>query len=166
MAKSSFSLEELFLAIHDSVTKATAVARDQGKHDLTGEFFEFNEDESCWVPKTIRVKMPVFVAGKQEERIFDVPLYALAKHQSLVMKELKIDLDVELDGLDEAEAHNDDLDASQRIRIGGPKRGLFSSITGGRRKGARASVEIKFEGGDPAEGVLRLNDKLVQVLPS
>ena len=91
-------------------------------------------------------------AGELVNHTYTVPLYALANHQGISLKTLEIDMDVEFGGLEES---------------GGKAKRMKASL-GSRRskKGATsASVKMVFEGANPCEGAMRINDILVKTLP-
>jgi hypothetical protein len=146
----SFKLESLFRGLHDSVSKATDVARDRGIEDLRQDFFEPDENGKL-SPKVINVILPHMEGGKLVEREFNIPLYALAKHQSLVIDELKINMHMGLHC-----ACDDEPEVLARLSSKDVSSGCGCSS---------AEVEIVFRGTAPPEGVLRINDQLVKTLP-
>ncbi len=148
-------LDALFKSLHDAVVQASEVARDSNIDELKTDFFEpetVAEGDAAgrapgeyYRPKMVNLLLPSFENGKKTERPYAVPLYALAKQQSLCLDELKIQLNVELHGLD--------------------GQNTVASPTGPRERGSTAVVEMKFKAAAPPEGVMRINDHLVKALP-
>tara|TARA_Y100000593_G_C4309242_1_gene337475 strand:- start:1831 stop:2292 length:462 start_codon:yes stop_codon:yes gene_type:complete len=145
--KGSF-LDHLTKGLYDAVVSAQALAENQHIEALSKYV---NEDGT---PKC----MKVVIDGKDVQ----VPLATLAPQSSIKIKELTMDLKVRL--------HNF---GKRKSRLGG---GIFckedagaieadlgSSILPG--KSNYANLKIVFEGGDPPEGVVRLNNNLIKQIP-
>lgn len=146
-------LDAIFKSLHDAVVNATDVARDSNIEDIKHDYFEEFEEAGNkpggapvkrYRPRTLNLLLPVFENGTKAERLFEVPLYSLAKQQALCLDELSIQLHIDLHGLD------------------GPH--TLASTSGGQ-KGTSALVEMKFKAAAPPEGVMRINDHLVKALP-
>lgn len=75
----------------------------------------------------------------------DVPLFTLVPHNALKISEVKINFEVDL-GHDE-------------------KSGVLGCL-GKRRASKMAAVKIKFDGGETPEGLARLGDNLVKLIPT
>lgn len=144
---SSFALKAVFQAVHQAVVDAAAAVENASWTSLRDRYFT-QEDEGTYAPKTVRLTLPHVDQGKVTQQPFELPLFALAKHHSLAIDTLKVEFDVELRGPDKPD---DPLIASM-------SRGLLS-------RNSTAKVSITFKGGDAHEGVMRLNDKILQSFP-
>ena len=145
--KGSF-LDHLTKGLYDAVVQAQSLAENQHIEALSKYV---NEDGT---PKC----MKVVIDGKDVQ----VPLATLAPQSSIRIKELTMDLKVRLNNF-----------GKRKSRLGG---GIFckedagaisadlgSSILPG--KSNYANLKITFEGGDPPEGVVRLNNNLIKQIP-
>ena len=145
--KGSF-LDHLTKGLYDAVVQAQSLAENQHIEALSKYV---NEDGT---PKC----MKVVIDGKD----IQVPLATLAPQSSIRIKELTMDLKVRLNNF-----------GKRKSRLGG---GIFckedagaisadlgSSILPG--KSNYANLKITFEGGDPPEGVVRLNNNLIKQIP-
>jgi hypothetical protein len=99
----------------------------------------FNKDGT---PKTTKV-------GDQE-----IANIALVNHQSLTIDELVIDFEVEL-----GEVHSNDNDEEQNA-----KHDIHCDTAGAHTHRRLAKCSIKFKGGDPPEGIARINNQLVKLI--
>ena len=156
-----FSLTALFEALHDSVSKATEVAYDHSLSCLTNTYFEpvIGDDGNptgTLKPKLLRLAMPHHKGDEISVEEFEVPIYSLVKHQSMLIDTLKVSFEVDLHGLENLPENTD----SKHMVLASSAIGVFGT------KPTTAKVEIAFKGSEPAEGAMRVNDKLVKSLPS
>ena len=147
-AKKGNFLDHLTKGLYDAVVQAQALAENQHIEAL-GKYV--NEDGT---PKCMRM----VVNG---ENVM-VPLMTLAPQSSIKIKELTMDLKVKLNNFGKRESRcgggifkNKDAGA-----IGAD---LGSSILPTRNN--YANLKIVFEGSDPPEGVVRLNNNLIKQIP-
>lgn len=145
-------LDHLFKGISDSVAQAQALAENQHIEALK-KFFDKDGTPIC-----MQVKIPT--GGK--ERLVDIPLVTLSPQGSIKIKELEMEFKVRLSSF-----------GKRKSRIGG---GIFKNEDAGAidcdfgasilpRRNQYANVKITFEGTDPPEGVVRLNNNLLKQIP-
>jgi hypothetical protein len=145
MSKSS--LKGLLESIQGSIVGAQEMMQQQHIEEL-GKFI--NEDGT---PKTQRIQVPrQGVDGSLEWLAVEVPLLVMSPPSSLRIKKLKVDFDAMLSG--HAKHKDDDGEDCVHLTLGG----MFS-------RGAKVHCEIEFEGTEPPEGWMRINDELVKVIP-
>ena len=145
--KGSF-LDHLTKGLYDAVVQAQALSENQHIEALSKYI---NEDGT---PKCMKVKLN----GED----IDVPLATLAPQSSIKIKELKMDLKVKLNSF-----------GKRKSKRGG---GIFRKGDAGAiiadlgasilpHKSNYANLTITFEGSDPPEGVVRLNNNLIKQIP-
>ena len=145
--KGSF-LDQLTKGLYDAVVKAQALAENQHIEALS---IYVNEDGT---PKCMKM-----VIGKEEVQ---VPLATLAPQSSIKIKELTMDLKVKLNNFGKRES-----------KCGG---GIFRKKDAGAisadlgasilpTKSNYANLKITFEGTEPPEGLVRLNNNLIKQIP-
>ena len=141
-------LDHLTKGLYDAVVQAQSLAENQHIEAL-GKYI--NEDGS---PKCMDIMI-----GDQK---VDVPLMTLAPQSSIKIKELTMELKVKLGSF-----------GKRKSRFGG---GIFHKEDAGAisadlgasilpKRNQYASLKITFEGTDPPEGVVRLNNNLLKKIP-
>jgi hypothetical protein len=181
------SLDDLINAIQYAVIEAQQVAEDH-HIDLVSRFFEEDDDgktkavtQEVWIPDV----RPNAAEGALMK--IDVPLMSLASLGAMKIKELKVEFTARLSSLD-TEDDKDDAppppvrrpDHDGKGDKGGKAKPFAKRLRGKRKrmafdfkKGADATagestvakISITFEGTDPPEGVVRLNDQVLKTIP-
>tara|TARA_R110002012_G_scaffold82254_1_gene208000 strand:+ start:256 stop:708 length:453 start_codon:yes stop_codon:yes gene_type:complete len=141
-------LDHLTKGLYDAVVQAQSLAENQHIEALSKYV---NEDGT---PKCLEM----VIDGKK----VDVPLATLAPQSSIRIKELKMSLKVRLNNF-----------GKRKSRLGG---GIFCKEDAGAigadlgasilpTRNNYANLEVTFEGVDPPEGVVRLNNNLIKQIP-
>ena len=141
-------LDHLTKGLYDAVVQAQALAENQHIEALKKYV---NEDGS---PKCMEM-----VIGNQK---VNIPLATLAPQSSIKIKELTMELKVRLNKF-----------GKRKSRLGG---GIFCKEDAGAigadlgasilpTRNNYANLKITFEGGDPPEGVVRVNNHLIKQIP-
>lgn len=141
-------LDHLTKGLYDAVVQAQNLAENQHIEAL-GKYI--NEDGS---PKC----MKMLIGGQK----VDVPLATLAPQSSIKIKELTMELKVRLNRF-----------GKRKSKLGG---GIFCKGDAGAiaadlgasilpTKNNYANLKITFEGADPPEGVVRINNNLIKQIP-
>ena len=141
-------LDHLTKGLYDAVVQAQSLAENQHIEAL-GKYV--NEDGT---PKC----MKMVINGET----INVPLATLAPQSSIKIKELTMDLKVKLNNF-----------GKRKSKIGG---GIFCKEDAGAigadlgssilpTRNNYANLKITFEGSDPPEGVVRLNNNLIKQIP-
>ena len=145
--KGSF-LDHLTKGLYDAVVQAQALAENQHIEALSKYV---NKDGT---PKC----MKMVINGET----INVPLATLAPQSSIKIKELTMDLKVKLNNF-----------GKRKSKLGG---GIFCKEDAGAigadlgssilpTRNNYANLKITFEGSDPPEGVIRLNNNLIKQIP-
>ena len=141
-------LDHLTKGLYDAVVQAQALAENQHIEALKKYV---NEDGSP--------KCKEMVIGNQK---VNIPLATLAPQSSIKIKELTMELKVRLNKF-----------GKRKSRLGG---GIFCKEDAGAigadlgasilpSRNNYANLKITFEGADPPEGVVRLNNNLIKQIP-
>jgi len=179
------SLDDLIDAVQYAVIEAQRVAEDH-HIDLVSRFFETDEETGQLRAITQHVWVPSNAAGadKDDHVQIEVPLISLASLGSMKIKELRVEFDARLSSLDTDEDDSKDPKPASGEKPASPskKRGQGFKLGQGRnrrrlamdfKKGAdadegestKARISITFVGTDPPEGVVRLNDRILKMIP-
>ena len=146
-------LDHLTKGLYDAVVQAQALAENQHIEAIS-KFFDEKGNPVC-----LDVKMPGNDGKKQDVKI---PLACLAPQSSIKIKELTMELKVKLGSF-----------GKRKSRSGG---GIFRNRDAGAisadlgasifpKRNQYATLKIVFEGTDPPEGLVRLNNNLLKQIP-
>ena len=177
------SLNDLINAIQHAVIEAQEMAEDH-HIDLVSRFFREDPATGQTRALTQDVWVPDLRPGAEEGAMFKiaVPLISLASLGAIRIKELRVEFEARLSSLDTVEVPAAPAVSPLRpLASGAPKGGgLFGQLfRGGPRrnmafdfkKGADdststvAKISIVFEGTNPPEGIVRLNDQVLKSIP-
>ena len=146
-------LDHLLKGLQDSVTQAQALAENQHIEALK-KFFDKDGNPIC-----MKVKIP---DGSGKQQLVNIPLVTLSPQGSIKIKELEMEFKVKLTSF-----------GKRKSRIGG---GIFKNEDAGAidcdfgssilpKRNQYANVKITFEGTEPPEGIVRLNNNLIKQIP-
>ena len=148
-------LDELLGGLHDAVVSAQRLVEKQ-HIDMVDLYF----DDETGQPLTMEMKIPSAHPDKDFEHI-SVPLFTLAPLSSIKIKELEMDFKVKLseqmDTVSELTKSMKHEDESTTVGGVGVDMNSVNPDT-------MANIKIKFEGSDPPEGIMRINDQLVKTI--
>ena len=149
--KGSF-LDHLTKGLYDAVVQAQSLAENQ-HIEAMNKFFDKEGNP---------ISMDINIPDKDGQRKVSVPLVTLAPQSSIKIKELTMELKVKMESF-----------GKRKSRLGG---GIFCKEDAGAvnvdlgasilpKRNQYASLKITFEGTDPPEGVVRLNNNLLKQIP-
>ena len=150
--KGSF-LDHLTKGLYDAVVQAQALAENQHIEALS-KFFDEKGNPLC-----MKIKIP---DSKGKNQTVNIPLATLTPQSSIKIKELTMELKVKMGSF-----------GKRKSRRGG---GIFRSRDAGAinvdlgasilpKRNQYANLKITFEGTDPPEGLVRLNNNLIKQIP-
>ena len=146
--KQGHFLDHLTKGLYDAVVQAQALAENQHIEALS-KYVDKDGNPKC---------MKIVIEGKDVQ----VPLATLAPQSSIKIKELTMDLKVKLNNFGKRESRSGG-GIFRRKDAGAVSVDLGSSIL--PSKNNYANLKITFEGTDPPEGVVRLNNNLLKEIP-
>ena len=150
--KGSF-LDHLTKGLYDAVVQAQSLAENQHIEALN-KFFDKDGNPLC-----LDVKIP---DDKGQNQVVSVPLATLAPQSSIRIKELSTEMKVKMGSF-----------GKRKSRLGG---GIFCKEDAGAinadlgasilpKRNQYATLKVTFEGTDPPEGLVRLNNNLIKQIP-
>ena len=150
--KGSF-LDHLTKGLYDAVVHAQSLAENQHIEALN-KFFDKDGNPLC-----LDVKIP---DDKGQNQVVSVPLATLAPQSSIRIKELSMEMKVKMGSF-----------GKRKSRLGG---GIFCKEDAGAinadlgasilpKRNQYATLKVTFEGTDPPEGLVRLNNNLIKQIP-
>ena len=146
-------LDHLTKGLYDAVVQAQALAENQHIEALS-KFFDKKGKPLC-----MDIKIP---GSNGEQQTINVPLVTLSPQSSIKIKELTMELKVKMGSF-----------GKRKSRKGG---GIFCKKDAGAinadlgasilpKRNQYATLKITFEGTDPPEGLVRLNNNLIKQIP-
>lgn len=170
------SFDELIDALQGAAIKAHNLTQNQ--HILAMKDY-FDDDGN---PYMVKIQLPQKTEQSTSAeagtvlsyKAVEVPAFSLVPQVSLKMHKIKMDFDVKMVGLDHGnDKQENKLDRNisdsysgrgLRLRRKESQR-LLTNIFAGTDDNNKVHVELEFVSSEPLEGVMRVNDILVRLLP-
>ena len=151
----SNSLDNVFQGIYKSIVEAQNTIEQHYVGEIKEDYFDKDGN-----PYMIEVKLPHGDNG--EMKTVNIPVITLLPHNGMAIKEVEIDMKVALSPGDSEEINKSDVTKKKPSRI---KR--FLTDLSKRGKGHEmAKIKVKFHGQDAPEGIARIKDSLVKIIPN
>ena len=140
----SNSLDKLVQSIYNSVAFAQRKVETEHLGRVMSTYFDADGNA-----KTFKVKLP---GNHGEVTETHVPLITLTNNAHLAIDELEMELAVNLSHFEDEINNNNNK--------------LSAQITGNRGQENLTKIKIKMKGKDTPEGLARVNDQLIKILPT
>lgn len=146
-------LDKLFMGIHDAVTMANVKMRQQYA-EMIGEFFDEQNK-----PIHVELSLPEMRGSEVTYKKVKVPKLTLVPLSLMKVKEVNLTLK-----LNQAQLALNEIEdpSSTPSRV---KKNRQSKKNDDPEEDQIAHIEIKMEGSEPPEGILKINDYLFDQLP-
>ena len=146
----SGALDDIFQSIYSSVVEAQNTIESHYLGEIVDDYFE----KDC-TPKVIIAKLP-----GQDGKLKDVhiPAISLVPHQGILIDEVEVEMKVKLSGSEEEKDSKGQKQGKLKKIITD-----FSNREGGKEL---ATIRVKFRGEQPPEGLARIKDNLIKVIPT
>lgn len=172
------SFDGLISSIQEAFLSVNRMAENQHIESLE----EFLDDDGS--PKTVRVKYPFFNDdGDVDYRFVDIPALCLVPISTLKLSEVSVDFKVKLSA--EISLKKDDDEKENAVQTTPPavtqtvapntarrrwfkrSRARMGFIPGFRQKqdDSYANITLKFTAEEAPEGMLRIRDEMIKILP-
>ena len=143
-AEDSNSLDKLVQSIYNSVAFAQRKVETEHLGRVMSTYFDGEGNA-----KTFKVKLP---GNNGEVTETHIPLITLTNNAHLAIDELEMELAVNLSHFEDEINNNNNK--------------LSAQITGNRGQENLTKIKIKMKGKDTPEGLARVNDQLIKILPT
>ena len=146
----SGALDDIFQSIYSSVVEAQNTIESHYLGEIVDDYFEKDG-----TPKVIILKLP-----GQDGKLKDVhiPAISLVPHQGILIDEVEVEMKVKLSGSEEEKDSKGQKQGKLKKIITD-----FSNREGGKEL---ATIRVKFRGEQPPEGLARIKDNLIKVIPT
>ena len=146
----SGALDDIFQSIYSSVVEAQNTIESHYLGEIVDDYFEKDG-----TPKVIIVKLPG-QDGKPKD--VSIPAISLVPHQGILIDEVEVEMKVKLSGSEEEKDSKGQKQGKLKKIITD-----FSNREGGKEL---ATIRVKFRGEQPPEGLARIKDNLIKVIPT
>ena len=165
------SFDGLISSIQEAFLSVNRMAENQHIESLE----EFLDDDGS--PKTVRVKYPFFNDdGDVDYRFVDIPELCLVPISTLKLSEVSVDFKVKLSAeISLKRDEEEDVREGQLSQNAAPVRRMrlkrranrMGFIPGFRQKqdDSYANITLKFTAEEAPEGMLRIRDEMIKILP-
>ena len=149
------SLDNVFQGIYKSIVEAQNTIEQHYIGEIKEDYFDKDGK-----PYMIEVQLPHGNGG--ELKTINIPVITLVPHNGMAIKEVDIEMEVSLSPGESEEINKSDATNKKPSRI---KR--FITDLSRRNKGSKmAKIKVKFHGQDAPEGIARIKDSLVKIIPN
>ena len=146
----SGALDDIFQSIYSSVVEAQNTIESHYLCKIVDDYFEKDG-----TPKVIVVKLPG-QDGKPKD--VSIPAISLVPHQGILIDEVEVEMKVKLSGSEEEKDSKGQKQGKLKKIITD-----FSNREGGKEL---ATIRVKFKGEQPPEGLARIKDNLIKLIPT
>ena len=151
----SNSLDNVFQGIYKSIVEAQNTIEQHYIGEIKEDYFDRDGK-----PYMIEVQLPHGNGG--ELKTINIPVITLVPHNGMAIKEVEVEMEVALTHGESEEINKGDATKKKPSRI---KR--FITDLSRRNKGSKmAKIKVKFHGQDAPEGIARIKDSLVKIIPN
>ena len=149
------SLNSVFQGIYKSIVEAQNTIEQHYVGEIKEDYFDKDGN-----PYMMPIQLPTGQNG--EMKTVNIPVITLVPHNGMAIKEVEIDMKVALSLGESEEINKSDATKRKPSRI---KR--FLTDLSNRNKGHEmAKIKVKFNGQDAPEGIARIKDSLIKIIPN
>ena len=149
------SLADVFKIIYSSIVDAS---NEIDKH-WVGEIKEdyFDKDGK---PHMMPIELPTGQNGEMKK--IDIPVITLVPHNGMAINEVEIEMKVALSVGDDKDINNDKTTKKKPGKI----RQFLTDLSKRNEGKELAKIKVKFHGKEAPEGLARIKDSLVKIIPN
>ena len=149
------SLDSVFQGIYKSIVEAQNTIEQHYVGEVKEDYFDKNGK-----PYMIPVQLPNGDYG--ELKTINIPLITLVPHNGMSIKEVEIEMEVAL-----SQGESEEINKSKTTKKKPSKIHKFLTDLSRRTKGRdMAKIKVKFNGQDAPEGLARIKDSLIKIIPN
>ena len=149
------SLGNTFEGIYKAIVEAQNAIEQHYLGEVKEDYFD---DKGRY--HGIKIQLPVGENGKMQT--IDIPAVTLVPHNGIALKEVEVEMRVAL-----STGESEDINKGSTTNKKPSKIRKFLTDLSNRNKGKEmAKIKIKFNGQDAPEGLARIKDCLVKIIPN
>jgi hypothetical protein len=149
------SLDNVFQGIYKSIVEAQNTIEQHYVGEIKEDYFD-KEGNPYMVP----VKLPHGQNG--EMKTINIPVITLVPHNGMAIKEVEIEMKVALSLGESEEINKSEITKRKPSKI----RSFFTDLSNRNKSKEMANIKVKFNGQDAPEGLARIKDSLIKIIPN
>ena len=149
------SLDSVFQGIYKSIVEAQNTIEQHYVGEIKEDYFDNKGN-----PHTVPVQLPAGQNG--EMKTINIPLITLVPHNGMAIKEVEIEMKVALSPGESEEVNKSKVTKKKPSKI----RIFFTDLSNRNKSREMAKIKVKFNGQDPPEGLARIKDSLIKIIPN
>ena len=149
------SLDNVFQGIYKSIVEAQNTIEQHYIGEIKEDYFDKDGK-----PYMVPIQLPNGQNG--EMQTINIPVITLVPHNGMAIKEVEIEMKVAI-----SPGESEAINKSETTKRKPSKIRKFFTDLSNRNKGSEmANIKVKFNGQDAPEGLARIKDSLVKIIPN
>tara|TARA_Y100001973_G_C5129942_1_gene297188 strand:- start:317 stop:775 length:459 start_codon:yes stop_codon:yes gene_type:complete len=149
------SLDSVFQGIYKSIVEAQNTIEQHYVGEIKEDYFDKDGN-----PYMIPIQLPAGDSGKL--KTVNIPVITLVPHNGMAIKEVEIEMKVALSPGESEEINNNTVTEKKPSII----RSFFTDLSNRNKGSEMAKIRVKFNGQDAPEGLARIKDSLIKIIPN
>ena len=149
------SLDSVFQGIYKSIVEAQNTIEQHYVGEIKEDYFDKDGK-----PYMVPVQLPNGQNG--EMKTINIPVITLVPHNGMAIKEVEIEMKVALSPGESEEINNSETTKRKPSKI----RSFFTDLSNRNKGSEMANIKVKFNGQDAPEGLARIKDSLIKIIPN
>ena len=149
------NLDSIFQGIYKSIVEAQNTIEQHYVGEIKEDYFDKDGN-----PHMLPIQLPSGQNG--EMKTVNIPVITLVPHNGMAIKEVEIDMKVALSPGKSEEINKSDATKKKPSRI----RNFLTDLSNRNKGHEMAKIKVKFNGQDAPEGIARIKDSLVKIIPN
>ena len=149
------SLDSIFQGIYKSIVEAQNTIEQHYVGEIKEDYFDKDGN-----PYMIPIQLPAGDSGKL--KTVNIPVITLVPHNGMAIKEVEIEMKVALSPGESEEINNNTVTEKKPSII----RSFFTDLSNRNKGSEMAKIRVKFNGKDAPEGLARIKDSLIKIIPN
>ena len=149
------SLDSVFQGIYKSIVEAQNTIEQHYVGEIKEDYFDKDGN-----PHMMPIQLPT--GENREMKTVNIPVITLVPHNGMAIKEVEIDMKVALSPGESEEINKSDATKKKPSRI----RSFLTDLSNRNKGHEMAKIKVKFNGQDAPEGIARIKDSLIKIIPN
>ena len=149
------SLDNVFQGIYKSIVEAQNTIEQHYVGEIKEDYFDKDGN-----PHMLPIQLPTGQNG--EMKTVNIPVITLVPHNGMAIKEVEIDMKVALSPGESEEINKNDVTKKKHSMI----RSFLTDLSNRNKGHEMAKIKVKFNGQDAPEGIARIKDSLIKIIPN
>ena len=149
------SLDSVFQGIYKSIVEAQNTIEQHYVGEIKEDYFDKDGN-----PYMIPIQLPHGDNGQM--KTINIPVITLVPHNGMAIKEVEIEMEVALSQGETEQINKGKITKKKHITI----HKFFTDLSKRNKGRDMAKIKVKFNGQDAPEGLARIKDSLVKIIPN